>query len=254
MLHDDSHKGEGLVLSPKASFIFGLAGGILVLCTIGFFILLSVVLKGGLPSASNSAQPVVANNPSPSPTPSAAQPEEKVGTVAPVSASDYVRGDKNAPITMIEYSDFECPYCQAFQATMNQVMADYKGKVKWVYRFFPLSFHANATPAANAAACAGEQGKFWEYADALYENQSSLGDALYTKLAGDLKLNTTKFADCYQSKKYQSRIDADRQSGSAANVNGTPGTIIISEDGSKQLVPGALPYAQVKAMLDAALK
>ncbi len=257
MIHDDTNaKSEGLTLSPKLSFLFGLIGGILVLCSIGFFILLAVVLKGGLPSKGSEAQPVAAVNPSPSPSPSpsAPQPEEQVGTVTPVSATDNVQGPKSAPVTLIEYSDFQCPYCQAFQATMNQAMAKYKGQIRWVYRYFPLSFHPNATPAANAAACAAEQGKFWEFADALYADQSNLGDALYTKVATDLKLNMSKFNSCYTSKKYQSAIDADRASGSAANVSGTPGTIIIGKNGSKQLVPGALPIEQLSTMIDAALQ
>ncbi|MFH1253482.1 MAG: thioredoxin domain-containing protein [Candidatus Uhrbacteria bacterium] len=96
------------------------------------------------------------------------------GTLAPVAANDFVLGDTNSSITIITYSDFQCPYCSRFDATMQQVMKEYSSKVKWVYRNFPLSFHDQAQNAAEAAECAGEQGKFWEYALKLFENQSSL--------------------------------------------------------------------------------
>lgn len=96
------------------------------------------------------------------------------GTLAPITSDDYVYGDVNAPITIVTYSDFQCPYCGRFDSTMQQVMKDFSGKVKWVYRNFPLPFHDQAQNAAEAAECAGEQGKFWEYAFKLFENQSAL--------------------------------------------------------------------------------
>jgi len=256
-MQDESRVKDSLTLSPKVSFVLGLIGGVLVLCSIGFFILLSVVLKGNFSPNIDVSEAVegaaAAEVPNTAPQ---APPEEKVGEVAPVTSADHVRGPADASVTMIEYSDFECPFCQRFHDTMNQLMADsaYKGKVKWVFRHYPLSFHANATPAALAAECASEQGKFWEFADKLYENQSELGDALYTRLAGELGLNKTKLADCVKNKKYQSVIDDQQSGGNTAGITGTPGTIIIGPDGSKQLVPGALPIEAVKPMVDSALQ
>lgn len=98
---------------------------------------------------------------------------EVSGTLA-LAADDYVFGDSSATITIVTYSDFQCPYCQRFDSTMQQIVKDFSGKVKWVYRNFPLSFHDQAQNAAEAAECAGDQGKFWEYAFKLFENQSSL--------------------------------------------------------------------------------
>lgn len=253
MMHHDAKTG-GVTLSPKASFILGLVGGVLVLCTIGFFLLLSVMMKGGgLQLGSAGTSPTV--NTIPSAAPLDAGGGDVVGEVEPVTDSDHIRGDKNAPVTLVEYSDFQCPYCQAFHPTMEQLMNDpaYKGKVRWVYRHYPLSFHPQATPSANAAECAAEQGKFWEFADALFAGQNQLSDAFYGQLADQFKLNRKKFDDCYASKKYATRITADQTGGSVAGVTGTPGTIIIGADGSKQLVPGAVPYATLKQMVDAAL-
>ncbi len=254
MFHDDAQKG-GLVISPKASFILGLVGGAMALCTIGFFILLYAVMSGMLGSKSATAKqaPVAVNQPA-APSPSAAPPTTAPSApVAGVTSDDHVRGSSSAPVTMIEYSDYECPFCQRFHETMKQVMKDYSGKVRWVFRHFPLSFHANAQPAALAAECASEQGKFWEFTDAAYQSQANLGDALFSQIASDLKLNKSKFDSCVSSKKYASVISADQASGSAAGVDGTPATFIIAADGSQELVPGALPYEQVKPMIDAAL-
>lgn len=249
MYHDEHHSPSGVMLSPKASFILGIVGGVLVLCTIGFFILLSMVLRGGVELGGFKNQPSAL---APAPSPSAV-PEGKVGEVAPVTKDDHVRGSAKAGVTLIEYSDFECPFCGRFHPSMVQLMNEYEGKVKWVYRHFPLSFHPSANPAANASECASEQGKFWEYADKLIENQSALSDAKYAEIAAGLGLNKSKFESCYSSKKYQARITADQAGGSTAGITGTPGTIIIGKDGSKQLVPGAVPYEQLKQMVEAAL-
>lgn len=253
MYHDEQKSAGGVTLSPKASFILGLVGGMLVLCTIGFFILLSMVLGGkDLNLGSGSGDKYAA---APSPSPSAGAPEElpTVGEVKPIGSDDHVRGSKNAQVTLYEWSDFECPFCSRFHPSMVQLMNEYEGKVKWVYRHFPLSFHPQATPSANASECAAEQGKFWEYADELFANQARLSDALYSELASKLKLNTGKFDSCYKAKKYQAKITSNMNDGSAAGVTGTPGTIIVAKDGTKQLVPGAVPYEQLKAMVDAAL-
>jgi len=258
MFHDDQKSG-GVVLSPKASFILGLVGGVMVLCTIGFFIMLSMSLKGGFPKAGLGGSPSAAAPSGAAPSaaaPSGAAPAgEAVGTVPAVTGDDHVIGAKNAAVTLIEYSDFQCPFCGRFHPSMKQLMDDpaFKGKVRWVYRHYPLSFHPNAMPAANASECASEQGKFWEFADELVANQETLSDTLYGQLADKLKLNRSKFDSCYSAKKYQARITADQTGGSAAGVTGTPGTIILGKGGSKSLVPGAVPYEQLKAMVEAAL-
>lgn len=259
MFHEDTSKG-GLVLSPKAGFILGLVGGAMLLCTIGFFILLAGVLGGKL--GTKSSEKAVAAAPSAAaPTPTAPQPApaQGVGEVAPVTDKDHVQGPADAPVTLVEYSDLQCPFCSRFHPTMQQVMKEYKGKVRWVYRHFPLSFHPNAVPAANAAECASEQGKFWEFIDKVFSNNSAVNAAgfdtsLLSQWAGEIGLNKSKFDACFKASKYSSVISADQASGSAAGVDGTPATIIIGKDGSKKLIPGALPFEAVKPMLDEALK
>lgn len=254
MYHENDKMAGGVTLSPKASFILGLVGGMLVLCTIGFFILLSMALKGNMDlSLGGSNKGPVAAAPSPAPAGAPDGAPEAIGEVKPISADDHVRGDKNAEVTLFEWSDFECPFCSRFHPSMVQLMTEYKGKVKWVYRHFPLSFHPQATPAANASECAAEQGKFWEYADELFAKQDQLGDALYSQIAADLKLNKGKFDTCYKAKKYQAKITQQQADGSAAGITGTPGTIIVDKNGGKQMVPGAVPYEQLKQMVDAAL-
>ena len=258
MYHEEQKAAAGVTLSPKASFILGLVGGMLVLCTIGFFILLSMVLGGGGVNLGKGGDSYAV---APSPSPSAPLPDDggaapAVGEVKAIDKTDHVTGATNAVVTLYEWSDFQCPFCQRFHPTMEQLMADpaYKGKLKWVYRHFPLSFHPNAMPAANAAECASEQGKFWEYAGELFAGQDSLSDAFYGQLADKLKLNRSKFDSCYSAKKYQAKITADQTAGTTAGITGTPGTIIVGKDGSKQLVPGAVPIEQLKAMVDQALQ
>ncbi len=257
MYHENDGKAAGgVTLSPKASFILGLVGGMLVLCTIGFFILLSMALKGNMDLSLGGGKGPVAAAPSPSGAAPDAGAPEPVGEVKAIAKDDHVIGDKNAAVTLYEYSDFQCPFCQRFHPSMQQLMdaPEYKGKLRWVYRHFPLSFHPNAMPAANAAECAAEQGKFWEYSDELFKGQDSLSDTFYGSLADKLKLNRGKFDSCYSAKKYQAKITADQTGGSAAGVSGTPGTIIVDKNGGKQMVPGAVPYEQLKQMVDAALE
>ena len=201
-----------------------------------------------LPKDTNTG--VVANN-------------DSVGSAAPVAPqitltkTDRVRGAKKPLVTLVEFSDFQCPYCQRFHPTMLQVMKDYGTKVAWVYRHFPLSFHQAAQGAAEASECAGDQGKFWELADMMFKNGQGDGTGLakadLQKYAKDLKLNTSKFDKCLSSGKYTSKVKADMASGSAAGVNGTPGTVLIDKNGKTQLISGAVPYAQLKAAIDAAL-
>lgn len=233
----------------------------MLLCTIGFFILLAGVLGGKVGAQAPAAGAPLAQQPTPTaPSPSPTQPSQPtVGTVAPVTDKDHVQGPANAPITLIEYSDLQCPYCSRFHPTMEQVMKEYQGKVRWVYRHFPLSFHPNAVPAANAAECASEQGKFWEFVDKVFANNSlmnsgSFDQSLLEQWAVEVGVNKSKFETCFKASKYSSVISADQSSGSTAGVDGTPATIIIAKDGSKQLIPGALPFESVKAMLDQALQ
>ena len=158
--HTTHHTKNFFEMIPsKQAFWLGFVTAILSLGTVGFIILGSCVL-GGNCSASGFA--LTDTNDAADDAGGAALADALPATVTGVpivTADDHVRGDKNAPVTIIEYSDFECPYCERFHPTMLEVMEKYDGKVRWIFRHFPLSFHPNAKPAAMAAECAGEQGK-----------------------------------------------------------------------------------------------
>lgn len=257
-------------MSPTTSFLVGFIGAVMVLCTVGFFVFVGLMINGNLSykqvASIASEKAEVANvAPTPSQPVAAAQPSnqdltEAAGTVKAVSAADHVRGDAGAKVTMIEYSDFECPFCKRFHASMQQLMDAYPGKIKWVYRSYPLSFHANAEKEAEAAECASELGgnkAFWSFADKVYERTTSNGTGFaltdLPKLAVEIGLNKTAFQTCLDSGKYKNAVAQSLSEGTAAGVQGTPGTIIISAKGEKKLIKGALPLEMLKPIVDAAL-
>jgi protein-disulfide isomerase len=185
---------------------------------------------------------------------------------APVKVSNItldgaiIKGKPNAPVTLVDFSDFQCPFCQRYSnTTFPQLMKDYvdTGKVKYAFMQFPLDFHPNAKPAAIAAQCANEQGKFWPFHDVLYSTQDkwqSLSGNETTKVfkqyAATLKLDTAKFNTCVDSKKYDDQITKDTSVGSKYQVSGTP-TFYIGNDkkGYTQLV-GAQPVSTFKQQID----
>jgi len=168
-----------------------------------------------------------------------------------LSDDDPYKGSKNAPITIVEFSDFQCPYCARFHLqTFPQIEENYikKGKVKFVYRDYPLPFHSSAQKAAEAAECADEQGKFWEMHNIIFENQQSLSIENLKSLAKKLNLDSNKFNDCLDSGKYASEVQKDMADGSAVGVTGTPGFIINGE-----LISGAQPYEVFQQIIEAKL-
>lgn len=181
---------------------------------------------------------------------------ESVGTVAPVTADDHIIGSPDAAVVLIEYSDNDCPFCQRFHPTMEQVVEEYGDQVAWVYRQFPLTaLHPGAQLEAEATECAAELGgndTFWAYLDdTLQQNYDQAG---LIQLAVDNGLNSNEFQTCLTSGDMKPRVAEDLASGQQAGVNGTPGTIVISAKGGEpQLIPGALPYENVKQIIDAAL-
>jgi len=257
-------------LSPTTGFLVGFIGAVLILCTIGFFVLLGFIMKGkiNLESGSLASNNNAANNAikaaNPATAPTAAQGgknqlTEPAGTVVPISSRDHVRG--SGELTLIEYSDFECPYCKNFHETMKQVMEEYKGKIKWAYRHYPLNFHANAQKEAEASECAYELGgheKFWSFADKIYERTTSNGAGFaladLPKLAGEIGLNKASFTNCLDSGKNKDFVSQQLKDGSAAGVSGTPGTILIDAKGNKEIIKGAYPIDLMKQIIDAALK
>ena len=186
-------------------------------------------------------------------TPTAQNAEVQQAPVVDVSADDDpVKGNANAPVTIIEFSDFQCPFCaKFFTETLSLIDEKYinTGKVKLVYRDFPLeNIHPQATPAAQAAECADEQGKYYEYHDKLFENQQLLSLDNYKRWAVELGLDAKQFNDCVDSKKYASEVQKDLADGSAAGVTGTPAFFINGKS-----VSGAQPFTVFEALIEAEL-
>ncbi len=162
-----------------------------------------------------------------------------------VTAEGPSRGPKDAPITIVEFSDFECPYCGAAHDTVEQVMSTYAGKVRLVYRQFPLSFHPHAEKAAEASLCAADQGKFWEYHDVLFKNQKKLDPTDLKAFASEVGMDGQKFGQCLESGDKKKAVDADQQAGLAAGVGGTPAFFI-----NGIFLNGALPIDEFKKVID----
>lgn len=177
------------------------------------------------------------------------QPSPQQSPRASVSAdNDPVKGLGGAPVTIIEFSDFECPYCaRFFEQTLSQIEEKYikTGKVKLVFRDFPLPFHRNAQKAHQAAECADEQDKFWEYHDLLFENYQSLSEENLKNYAESIGLNMTEFNECLNSEKMLSEVQKDLNDGSQYGVSGTP-TFFIN--GIKLV--GAQPYSAFEQIIE----
>lgn len=239
---------------PRTFFILGVTAIFFVISLILNILFGYLLFKPGTARAQNfgntTGTAVVQNNPQPQP-----QPQTPTLAAGPIQSfnitkADNVRGNFNAPITLVEFSDFECPYCAKIYPTLKKILADYPDKVRLVYKYFPLSFHPNAQKASEAAACAGEQGKFWEYHDELFDNQSA-GFSLdkFKIWAENLGLNAVQFSKCLDSGKYASQVQAEEAEGQSKGVSGTPATFV-----NGQLVSGALPYESFKSIIDQLIK
>lgn len=228
--------------APKS---FAIPGAIVVA---GVIIAGAIIYSGGFGSAAKGlATPSAGGN----------QAGNQANAGAAIDAAalpddDPSLGNPNAPVTIVEFSDFQCPYCARFFAnTLGAVKDKYvkTGKARLVYRDFPLSsIHSEATGAAEAAACANEQGKFWEYHDKTFQNQQALGAANYQQWAKDLGLNATAFNQCVDTRKYADEVQKDFNDGRKAGVSGTP-TFFING----KMVVGALPIEEFESAIEEAL-
>jgi len=169
--------------------------------------------------------------------------------IGPMLTNAPVRGAPNAPVTIVMFSDFQCPFCGRAEPTVKQIEDDYKGQVKVVWKNQPLPFHPNAMPAAKAAYAAYKQGKFWEMHDKLFANQQALSPETYDKYAQELGLNMDKFHADINNPATEAAIKADSDQGTKAGASGTP-TFFI--DGRKLV--GAQPIDQFKNVIDDELK
>jgi protein-disulfide isomerase len=188
------------------------------------------------------AAPQLAVERAPSPSPAAVLPPANVQ----LRPDDPTRGPRNAPVTIVLFSDFQCPFCGRVEPTLRQVERDYAGKVKIVWKHQPLvQLHPQAMPAALAAEAAREQGKFWEMHDKLFENQTALGTAPYERFAQEIGLDVPRFKRAYETAKYRARVEEDQKQAVALGIGGTPTMVVNGER-----VVGAQPYESLKTILD----
>ena len=182
--------------------------------------------------------------------PEQAQPTINIDMKELVDDDPYL-GKNDAPVTIVEFSDYQCPYCGRFYAeTLPQIKSQYidTGKVKLVFRDFPLSFHPEALPAASAANCANEQGKFWEYHNQVFENQQTMNAASYKQWAEELSLDVAKWEACTKDAKVRAEIQKDFNDGAAAGVQGTPAFIV-----NGKVISGAQPFTVFSQVIEAEL-
>lgn len=185
--------------------------------------------------------------------------EDQAGKIEKVSDKDHIRGNKDAKVFLIEYSDFECPFCVNFHLTAQQVLDEYGDDVAWIYRHFPLDMmHERARPAAQASECAAELGGediFWSFIDETLENQeTALSDSGLKNTANKLGLDASAFSSCVENEKYKDKVEEQYQSGLAAGVLGTPGNFVVNSKGEVWLIPGAVPFEVLKESIDEALQ
>ena len=232
--------------TPQMGFVFGLVTGVAIVSLVGWFLTTSSGLS--FTAKPTAATPTVTETLTPN-TP--APPLANID----VKEDDYIRGNANAPVTLIEYSDLECPYCKSFHPAMEQLLQEYDGQVRWVYRHFPLSFHANAQKEAEAAECIGKLGgsdKFWQFVDTIFERTTSNGygfalDKL-PSLAAEIGVSQSQFTSCLDSGEFAAKVQNDLAEGSAYGVGGTPSTFV-----NGRMVEGAVPYEQLKQIVDQVL-
>lgn len=208
---------------------------------------------GGSKSGTTATAPTAAD---PAAAPSGPTADQ-LAAMPELTNSEHSIGAKDPVITLVEYSDFECPFCARFHPTTKQILEDYGDKVQLVYRHYPLPFHANAQKAAEASECVAKQAGndgFWKYADAVFAENEKLGGKLtpesITAAATAAGVNMTQFKTCLDSGEMATIVKNNLDGGSSAGVNGTPGTIVVTEDGPQELINGAYPYEQVKPILD----
>ena len=231
---------------------------------------IAIVIAGGLisvalyMSAGKSSVPIAGNQPSPAP---GAQPAPKgnLDAISPVTSADHIRGNPDAPIKIVEYSDFECPFCKVIHQTMQKVMDEYgeSGEVAWVFRQFPLEqLHpVKAQAAAVASECAAKLGgdeAFWKFTDGYFavtqSNNRTDIETVIPKIIRDLGLNEAEFKKCFTSGEFDDRIKAQIEDAVATGGSGTPWSILVTADGRKFPINGAQPYEAIKQLIELAKK
>jgi len=251
-------ESEPTSTTKQSSQVFGIPAAIVIAgALIAAAVYFGSPLRQARLSDGQGQAPVAGNTAGTAAAP--AQPvEPAVGEVREVTAEDHIRGATNAKVTVVEYSDLECPFCKRFHTTVQQLIAEYPNDVRWVYRHAPLvQLHSKATKEAEATECAGEQGKFWELTDKIFEAtpaNDGLNLADLPKLAQEAGVvNIQQFQSCLDSGKYAQHVQDDLKDAENAGMRGTPYSVVIAPNGEKFPISGAQPYASVKQIVDKAL-
>jgi protein-disulfide isomerase len=234
-----------LVIAITVSFIAGMTVRTLLLRPMSYYVA-SVPPGTSLPTPTS---PVVATIviPTPISSPTVVQPSPTVGIVQVSADDDPALGPEDAPVLIVEFSDFQCSFCARFaEETLGQILDTYGDRVRFVYRDFPITeMHDYAQKAAEATQCANDQGKYWEYSDLLFKNQQALDVDSLKKYAEDLGLNTGAFNECLDSGQYTSEVQKDREEGESYGITGTP-TFFING----RMLRGAKPFSAFQAIIE----
>lgn len=185
------------------------------------------------------------------------QPAEKVTAnggeldlVAQVSEEDFIRGDKDAPVTLIEYADFSCGFCAQFQLTLKRLVDESDGQIRWVYRHLPI-FNIEAAVASSCVGRIGGEEIFWKYSDTLFANQDALKTSYYLETAKALGIDEAKYGQCIKDVALEKEIRQEfTQNKILLGFNGTPHTVLIDKNGKKFSFTGALQYEELKSVID----
>lgn len=196
------------------------------------------------------------------PSEATAQAAGNTDKVNPVTADDHIRGDVNAPIKLVEYSDFDCPFCSRFHDVMNDVIEKYDGEVAWVFRQFPLEqLHPQAPAVAVASECVAEIGgndAFWKYADAYFGARGSGDKTAHSELiprsVTSAGVSQQAFTECFESGRLTEAVQSDMDNAVETGGRGTPWSIIVGPSGKTYPVNGALPIQALEQIIDLAIK
>ncbi len=226
---------------------------------------IAIIIAGGLIAGGIFFSNMKADTASDTPPTQVQRTGNLLANVNPITSEDHIRGNPNAIVKIIEYSDYECPFCKKFHATMKQVVEEYgkDGQVAWVYRHFPLdSIHpVKARKEATAAECAAEIGgkdAFWKFSDRFFEltpsnNQTDL-DTVLPQIIGEMGLSWEEVNACIESGRYDQHIQDELENAIATGGSGTPWSILVAPNGDMFPISGAQSYRSVKQMIDIALE
>ncbi|MEW6610551.1 MAG: DsbA family protein [Patescibacteria group bacterium] len=247
-------------MKPKTAFFLGMGSALVIFFVVGFFVLLGIMLRGDKEEgkvADKKGAPTAQINPPPADEPT---PRAGAEGLPAVTEADWMRGERDAAVTVVEYSDLECPFCKRLHPTLKQLIAEYEGKVNWVYRHFPLvNLHSQATKEAEATECAGELGGsegFWSMLDKIYEvtpSNNGLDLAKLPEYAQEIGLDKRAFTTCLDSGKYTKKAQEQAQGAVLAGGAGTPYSVVVKGD-TKIPVSGAVPLENFKKVIDPLLK